>query len=166
MEKQKAVIFDIDGVLAKKSPDREHREYDKVDLDLPVDINLKIVNFFGTSYQADRADKIIFITGRKELCRDKTAKWLLSNFQKVAKRKSFNTYEYYINAYDFEHSTLLFMRDDKDRRPSDVLKKEIYENHIKDKYDVVAVFEDDPKNVKMFRDLGLFVFDVGRENEK
>ena len=165
MIKQKAVIFDIDGVLAKKSPDRDFREYDKVDLDLPIDINLKIVNFFGTSYQTDSRDKIIFITGRKELCRDKTIKWLLSNFQRVAKKKSFNAYEYYINEFDFKNSALLFMRADKCHQESDELKRNIYNKHIKDKYDVVAVFEDDPKNVKMFRELGLMVFDVGQDNK-
>ena len=30
---KKAVIFDIDGVLAEKSPERDYREYNKVHLD-------------------------------------------------------------------------------------------------------------------------------------
>jgi len=33
---KKAVIFDIDGVLAEKSPERDYREYDKVHLDKPI----------------------------------------------------------------------------------------------------------------------------------
>ena len=56
------------------------------------------------------------------------------------------------------------MRADKCHQKSDELKRNIYNKHIKDKYDVVAVFEDDPKNVKMFRELGLMVFDVGQKN--
>jgi len=151
MKNIKAVIFDIDGVLAKKSPDREHREYDKVDLDLPIQETIRILNFYISEMKnCNGIDVIVFVTGRKELCRSLT----LDFFRR------------YTDVFDNDEFFKLFMRDDKDHRPSDILKKEIYENHIKDKYDVIAVFEDDPKNVKMFRDLGLLVFDVGRENEK
>jgi hypothetical protein len=173
MEKQKAVIFDIDGVLAKKNPDREHREYDKVDLDLPIECCFDLLLHY-IAKQIPHCE-ILFITGRKKYCFDKTLEWLQKNIRTVFKDHFFVKHErflpnelFLIENYrgDIVTAATIFMRDDKDHRPSDILKKEIYENHIKDKYDVIAVFEDDPKNVKMFRDLGLFVFDVGRENEK
>ena len=140
--KPKAVIFDIDGVLAEKSPDRGWREYDKVDLDTAINSNIDRLKHYIQS-----GHDILFITGRKEFCRKKTTAWLV------------------------EHSCLsggnisslkLFMRGDTDHRPSKILKKEIYDNHIKEKYDVVAVFEDDPEVVQMYKKEGLFVFQVLR----
>ena len=54
----------------------------------------------------------------------------------------------------------LYMRKDGDYRPDCIVKREIYEQEIKDKYDVVGVFEDRDSCVKMWRALGLTCFQV------
>jgi len=71
MQKQKAVIFDIDETVANKSKERGYREYDKVDLDTPIKPTIEVLrHYFQVGY------KIIFITSRRECCREKTVQWL------------------------------------------------------------------------------------------
>ena len=157
---KKAVIFDIDGVLAEKSPERDYREYDKVDLDIPIKKVFELLKFYiaQTIPQYGNSqpfiDKIIFITGRKQYSRDLTLKWLDNELQ-----KSF--YSLYLNS-DFPNVWEIFMRADDDHRKAAVLKKEIYETHIKGKYDVVACFDDDPEICEMYKNEGLLVFEVKR----
>jgi hypothetical protein len=52
------------------------------------------------------------------------------------------------------------MRDEGDHRSDEVVKKEIYENYIAPWWDVVCVFEDRNRVVKMWRDIGLLVAQV------
>jgi hypothetical protein len=49
----------------------------------------------------------------------------------------------------------LLMRPEGDHRSDEVVKKEIWEKKIKPWYDVVAVFDDRDRVVKMWRDEGL-----------
>lgn len=143
--KIKAVIFGIDGVLAEKSADRDYKEYDKVDLDIHIDSSTEILKYYIKSGYA-----IFFITGRTEHCREKTTTWILKHFPLCTFKD------------DNSGFSKLFMRRDTDHRLAEILKKEIYDNHIKDKYDVVAVFEDDTKICEMYKKEGLFVFQVLR----
>jgi hypothetical protein len=60
----------------------------------------------------------------------------------------------------------LYMRKTDDYRDDTIVKRELYENYIKDKFNVVAVFDDRPKVLRMWRKLGLFTFNVAQhENE-
>lgn len=52
------------------------------------------------------------------------------------------------------------MRREWDFRQDYEIKKEIYENEVKDKYDVKYVFEDRDQVVKMYRELWLTVLQV------
>lgn len=152
---KKAVIFDIDGVLARISknedgtPKRGYRDYDKVDLDEPI----KEVFGFIEYYLADGCNKIIFITGRKQLCTDKTKKWILKRFNKISD---------IMKSDDFDDHFKLFMRPDNDHRPAVKLKKEIYETKIKGNYDVVIAFDDDPEVCKMYKEQGILTLQVLR----
>ena len=47
------------------------------------------------------------------------------------------------------------MRKDGDYRPDTVVKKEIYEREIKDKYEVLFAIDDRTQVVKTWRELGL-----------
>ena len=47
------------------------------------------------------------------------------------------------------------MRSKGDHRSDTEVKKEIYDKYIKDKYNILCVFEDRDKVVKMWRDEGL-----------
>ena len=83
--------------------------------------------------------KIIFVTGREDMdnCRELTIKWLDENFKYC------------------KDSWELIMRLKGDHRSDSEVKKEVYDKYIKDKYNVMCVFEDRDKVVKMWRDEGL-----------
>lgn len=144
MQKQKAVIFDIDETVAKKSKERGYREYDKVSLDTPITPTIAVLRlYFQAGY------KIIFITSRREICREKTVVWL----------------DKYIGV---EYQ--LFMRQEKHSKKekytdSELVKLDIYNKFIKDLYDVEAVFEDRQSVIEMWHEQGLYTFDCRQDNE-
>mgnify|MGYP003433581663 FL=1 len=54
------------------------------------------------------------------------------------------------------------MRQFKDMRSDDIVKEEMYNTHIKDKYEVIGVFDDRLKVCRMWYKLGLFVFNCNQ----
>lgn len=80
--------------------------------------------------------ELVVITGRDESCREVTLEWLDSNYL---------------------YPNLLLMRPINDYSSGENMKKSLYEQHIKGKYNVDFVIEDSSKVVKMYRDLGLIV---------
>ena len=81
------------------------------------------------------------MTGRMEQARRQTELWLDANV-------------------DFTPVALL-MRADDDYRPDSIVKRELYETHVKDKYDIIGVIDDRASVVRMWREeLGLTVLDV------
>ena len=58
----------------------------------------------------------------------------------------------------------LLMRVTDDVRKDSIIKKEIYENNIKGKYNVSLVLDDRNQVVEMWRDLGLTCFQVADGN--
>jgi hydroxymethylpyrimidine pyrophosphatase-like HAD family hydrolase len=144
MQKQKAVIFDIDETVANKSKQRDFREYDKVDLDTPITPTIAVLRlYFQAGY------KIIFITSRREICREKTVQWLNNNIGVESE---------------------LFMRQEKQSKKekyikSEVVKMDIYNRFVKDLYDVEAVFEDRQSVIEMWREQGLYVLNCRQNNE-
>ena len=145
----KIIICDIDGTIAKKHPDRDIYDFTKCGWDIPIYETLGVLDKL-TMYREDAntvIDRILFITGRMEIARNDTVKWIYNNVSID-----------YSNCCSYE----LFMRKDGDTRPDEIIKHEIYETHIKDKYDIFAVFDDRPKVIRMWRELGLFVFDCNQ----
>lgn len=55
----------------------------------------------------------------------------------------------------------LHFRPEGDRRPDDVIKAEIYEQHIRGRYNVVGVFDDRGRVLRMWRAKGFTTFAVG-----
>jgi hypothetical protein len=79
-------------------------------------------------------------SGRDAICKPETEQWLKDN----------NVF------YDELH-----MRKENDMRKDYIIKKELYEAVIKDKYNVVAVFDDRLQVCKLWYELGLPLFRVG-----
>ena len=144
----KAVIVDIDGTIA----DLTHRldfiekgtkdgsagkDYpaflDACVDDEPIEEMIRLVN---TIHMAGCA--ILFVTGRSDRIVDQTWRWLGNH--------GINMYSYNVH---------LFMRKDGDYRADAIIKAEIYEDQIRDKFNVQLVFEDRNSVVKMWRDKGL-----------
>jgi len=58
----------------------------------------------------------------------------------------------------------LFMRKSGDNRKDSIIKEEIYNEHIKDKYNVLFVLDDRNQVVELWRSLGLSCFQVAEGN--
>lgn len=138
-KKGNAIIVDADGTLAHRC-DREWFDYSKVDqdaLDVTVDGIVRAYAKMGYT--------ILIVTGREgtEVCRQKTLAWL-------------DKHE--VPYYD------LMMRKEGDFRRDSIVKKEIYEQFIKDKFDVEFVLDDRASVVKTWRELGLKCLQVAEGN--
>jgi predicted kinase len=131
------IICDIDGTVALMNG-RGPYEEDKVDTDKP---NVPVVGLVR-QLQAT-GDKIIFVSGRHERVREKTAKWLQDNVMWIS------------------DPPVLFMRPDEDNRHDHIIKTEIYEREFRGKYNVRFVLDDRDRVVeKAWRSLGLPCFQV------
>lgn len=133
-----AIICDLDGTLAilnGRHPYDASTCYD----DLVCNPIRNILDEFS---DISFKHQLIFVSGREDKYIEQTYKWIIykANLQ-----------------YDFS----LFMRKTGDNRDDTIVKREIYENEIKGKYNVSFVFDDRPKVVRMWKNLGLFVFNVG-----
>lgn len=130
-----AVIFDVDGTLAKMG-DRGPFDWAKVGIDTPI---VSIVRLADTFRQ--QGYRIIFMSGRDAICRPETLAWL--------------------NEHAIRHpDELLFMRPIKDQRQDSIVKEEIYRAEILGKYNVEWVVDDRNQVVEMWRDLGLTCLQV------
>jgi predicted secreted acid phosphatase len=58
-----------------------------------------------------------------------------------------------LNEVDYNYS--LFMREENDYRPSNEVKKDIYDNYIKDNYIIDFAIDDREENIKMWQSLGI-----------
>lgn len=136
--KQNAAIIDIDGTVAFNNGHRDYYDEAHVFDDLPRRIVIDVV----TSFVKNHNIYPIFVSGRSDACDKETDRWILKHFPDMG-------------PYD------LRMRKAGDLRPDEVVKKEIYDTMIKPDFHVVAVFDDRPKVIQMWQELGLMVFNVG-----
>jgi predicted kinase len=126
-------IVDIDGTLAINNT-RPPFAWNRVNEDALNPAVATLVEKLGQD------TKMIVFSGRSSVCRELTIAWL----------KQHN-----INYQD------LFMRPADDQRPDDILKSELYYAHVHGKYNAIGVIDDRPKVCRMWRNLGLTVFQVG-----
>jgi predicted kinase len=122
------ILCDIDGTLAHMG-DRGPFEWKRVGEDT-LDRTIGAVVASLSNY----AD-IIFMSGRDDVCRAETTEWL-AKYGFVDRR--------------------LFMRPEGDMRKDNIVKRELYEKYIKDKFNVLLVLDDRNQVVDMWRnELGL-----------
>lgn len=138
-KKGNAIIVDIDGTLAHRC-DRQWFDYSKVDQDeLDVTVDGIVRAYAKMGYI------ILIVSGREatDECYHRTNTWL----------KKHN-----IPFYD------LMMRKQGDFRRDSIVKKEIYDNDIKGKFDVEFVLDDRQQVVDMWREIGLKCLQVAPGN--
>lgn len=133
------VIFDIDGTLALMGR-RSAFDWMKVFKDDKNDIVAEQIEFHRS-----KGRKIILVSGRDGVCRKLTEDWF--------------------DLYDMKYDEF-FMRPENDFRKDTVIKKEIYENHIKGKYNLVAVYDDRLQVLDMWYKEGIFTFNVNQGNHE
>ena len=152
MEKQKVILVDVDGTIAKidhrlylikKEPKDWEGFYDAAKEDEPLVDNIKMIKEALVELGATP----VFVTGRSDVIRDPTAAWIHKHFFGVTDPEK------------AKFLRLLFMRKAGDHREDDVVKKEIYDGFTF--YDVLRVYEDRPKVIRMYRELGVDVVDMG-----
>lgn len=133
-----AIIVDIDGTIALNPGHRSPYDYDKVGLDVPNDVVLNAIFALNFVHRYE----ILYVSGREDRCRADTERWLD------------------LNAPDGK----LFMRETGDRRSDATVKRELFDRHIRNEYNVIAVFDDRNRVVRMWRAMGLPVFQVNEGN--
>lgn len=142
-----AFILDTDGSAALHAEEeRGHYEYSKVKYDRPNWPIIDLAVLFSINLVP------LVITGRMDIddCRQDTADWYRAFFPD-----------------HFCNDMLLFMRPAKlpdgkpDYRPDYVVKEEIYNTYIKDRFNVKYVVDDRLQVCRMWYSLGLTVLRVG-----
>lgn len=130
----KCIICDLDGTLCLHQG-RSPYDLTKVSEDKPNDPLVDLLRVLSGSVD------IIFFSGREgtKQYREDTAKWINDNIN--------IPYQ-------------LYMRKEKDYRPDEVIKEELYSEIIKDNYYCIAIFDDRQKVVDRWRSLGLLCCQV------
>lgn len=127
------IISDIDGTVALHAS-RSPYDYTRVLTDAPnpdVISTLQIMRAAGLP--------VIFMSGRPDDCREDTEAWL----------------DQHVQDWDGLH-----MRAAGDTRNDAVIKWELFQQHIAGRYRVAGVFDDRDRVVRLWRTLGLTIFQV------
>jgi predicted kinase len=130
------VIVDIDGTMALMG-DRDPYDESTVSQDKPNWPVIRLVNDLLL-----RGVCVAFVSGRTDACRYDTLRWL----RRYLPEKSSNWF--------------LEMRKAGDNRRDDIVKREIFDRVFRNKYHVKFVLDDRNQVVRMWRALGLPVFQV------
>lgn len=143
-ELQNIIIVDIDGTIALMNG-RSPFDMSAVSSDLP---NVPVIRLIKDliNYNSFLNPKIFFVSGRNEEARQTTQNWIRT----------------YVGWESDKYS--IFMRADNDNRKDSIIKEEIYNKNIKDKYNVLFVLDDRNQTVEKWREIGLPTFQVAEGN--
>lgn len=128
-----AIICDIDGTLAIHDG-RGPYDFEQVETDL---LNPEVARILDMSMSA--GDVVIMLSGRQSEYRAHTERWL----------DKWNI--------KYDH---LWMRAEADRRGDDIVKAELFDAHVRDKYSVRFVLDDRNRVVDLWRRMGLECWQV------
>lgn len=132
---QPAIIVDLDGTLAHKHEARDIYDGSLAGEDYVDPVVLQSITMY---YEAGY--RLLFMSGRDDTWYDVSWKWIRSH----------------IGHDDFE----LYMRPAGDKRDDAVVKYELFNTHVRDHYRVEVAFDDRDRVVRMWRDLGIKVYQV------
>jgi hypothetical protein len=140
-----ALLVDVDGTVAdmgKGQPGRRaFNQWHRVLEDTPIQPIVRLVAILRA-----HVDKVVWLSGRDEVCRADTKVWLTENAG--------------LNPAADE----LVMRKHKDNRPDYIVKAELYDAHIAGVYLPLYVLDDRNTVVAMWRSRGLTVLQVAEGN--
>lgn len=126
-----AVICDIDGTVALHVA-RSPYDYSRVLTDAPNPAVLRVLEGLRTT--PGRAEHLIFLSGRPDSCRADTEAWLDEHVR------------------DWDE---LYMRATGDTRNDAAVKYDLFNAHVRNRFDVRLVLDDRDRVVRLWRALGL-----------
>lgn len=130
----RAIIVDIDGTVAKMDG-RKPYDWHLVGTDKPNEPIVNIVKTFSETHA------IIFMSGRDGSCWTETWDWIKEHFPDMA--------------------FSLFMRRAGDNRKDSIIKRELFDGHVRDQFYVDFVLDDRNQCIDLWRrDLGLVCLQV------
>jgi predicted kinase len=132
-----AIVVDIDGTLALMGA-RSPYDLTRVHEDIP---NHAVIEAVRAAYCDGM--RVVFCSGREDSARDATRAWLLEHVDR-----------------GFVLDSPLLMRAAGDMRKDSIVKRELFDAHIRDQFNVRYVLDDRQQVVDMWRALGLTVFQV------
>lgn len=123
----KAVWVDVDGTLARMA-DRSPFDWKRVGEDEPIEHIIDLVKALKS-----QGYKIVIMSGRDSVCIEQTGYWLRTHGIE----------------YDAIHMRAL----GDDRTPDNILKHDLYWEHVADKFDIKFALDDRQKVVDFTRDV-------------
>lgn len=126
-------LFDIDGTLAKMHG-RSPYAWSRVGEDSVVENVARVARLLSEKYP------LIIFSGRDEVCYPETEEWLAR--------------------HGIQYKALHMRPRDTDH-PDDVMKLELFDQHVRGKYNVLGVFDDRLRVCRMWERIGLTLFRVG-----
>lgn len=133
----KCIIIDLDGTLCLYG---DKNPYDR---DFENDICNPVVKKIMDSC----SDNIIFFSGRNDKFKNQTIEFLEKHFSK-----------------DFKYQ--LFMRNTKDNRNDVIVKEEMFNNYIRDKYQVEFAIDDRLRILRLWNKLGITTINMNQLNNE
>jgi len=147
---QDAIIIDLDGTLAIHNG-RDPYDAEKCDTDLVDDAVSSIVWALDLAYRnvGTAPIKVFFLSGREGTpsVKAKTEKWLAKAF--------------FLDEMD---STLLMRADEDGERPDFNIKYDLFNEHIRGKYNVLFALDDRDQIVRLWREMNIRTLQVGYGN--
>lgn len=138
-----AILVDIDGTVAERSEGgRSPYDMTRVHEDLPRQQVINIVR--NQAFGLRKPPRIIFLSGRDDSCFAQTELWLSKHVDVPIEG--------------------LFMRKEGDTRSDTIVKYELFNQHVRGKYNVQFVLDDRNKVVEMWRKVGLTCLQVQEGN--
>lgn len=140
------IICDLDGTLALFDGLRGPFEYEKCAGDKvnePIRTILETFKHHWWEHGEDGDNRIVYLSGREDKAREGTKEFLRANQCPEG---------------------LLYMRPTGDYRKDSIVKLELFDAHIRGKFNVLFVLDDRDQVVKMWRDLGLTCLQVAYGN--
>lgn len=125
-------LVDIDGTVALMDG-RSPYDMSAVSTDRPNRAVIDVIRHLSQHHE------VVFLSGRTSDAREATEEWLAEHVPPYAG---------------------LYMRASGDNRKDFIVKAELFDQHVRDQWNVLAVFDDRKQVVDMWRSIGLPVFQV------
>lgn len=154
-ELQDCIIFDIDGTLTHIGG-RQPFDFSKVSQDKPNEAVISLIDKFNK-----QGAKIIFLSGRSDICADDTVSWIKKHCGDIPEPK-------FVEYDDKElkdiitdaNSCPVLLRKNKDFRKGFVVKREIFEFAILPYFNPILALDDTDKIIDLWEYLGVPVWKI------